>query len=216
MCKNSRLAMMAQSTPWGAFQADTPDGRGPGPRMCPTSILTGRVRDRCGPFFAARAGGFTIIEVLIVVVIIGVAAAIAVPMMSSAGSMQLRAAASMVAADMEYAKSMAISRGQFYAVVFNATADSYEIQDASGVVIAHPVKKGFDYEIDFRNDGRVDRVDLVSASFNATATVKFDYLGSPYDGGNNALNSGLVTLQAGSATKTVSVEPVTGFISVSN
>ena len=57
--------------------------------------------------------GFTMIELLIVVAILAIAAAIVVPMASSAGSMQLRAAGNMVAADLEYAKSMSISRGQF-------------------------------------------------------------------------------------------------------
>ncbi len=58
--------------------------------------------------------GFTIIEVILVVLIIGIAAAVVVPMASSASGMQLRAAVNMVAADIEYAKSMAISRGQPY------------------------------------------------------------------------------------------------------
>ena len=158
------------------------------------------------------------IEMLIVVVIIAIAAAIAVPMMSSAGSMQVRAAASMVAADLEYAKSMAISRGQSYSVVFDEANETYQIEDQSGTVIPHPVKKGFNYVMDFQNDGRLDRVVIVDANFDGdvTNTVSFDYLGSPYSGSGTGspLNSGVITLQAASVTKTVHVEPVTGFISV--
>lgn len=164
---------------------------------------------------AARRG-FTLIEMLIVVVIIAIAAAIAVPMMSSASSMQVRAAASMVAADLEYAKSMAISRGQSYSVVFDEANETYQIEDQSGTVIPHPVKKGFNYVVDFPNDGRLDRVVIVDADFDGdvTNTVSFDYLGSPYNGSGTPLNSGVITLQAASVTKTVHVEPVTGFISV--
>jgi type II secretion system protein H len=164
----------------------------------------------------APGGGFTLLEVMLVIVIIGIAAAVVVPMMSSAGSMQGRAAANMVAADLEYAKSMAISRGQYYSVVFNTTTESYQLQDQAGNVIPHPVKKGFPYVVDFRNDGRLDQVDIVSAAFDGTNKVTFDYLGSPYNGTGGPLNSGVVTLQAGGMTKTVSVEPVTGFITVSN
>ena len=167
-----------------------------------------------------KAGmGFTFIELLIVMVILGIAAAIAVPMMSSAASMQIRAAGTMVAADLEYAKSMAISRGQQYLVVFDAANETYEIQDSGGNVISHPVKKGFSYEVDFANDGRLDRVDIVSANFDGETTIGFDYLGSPYSvvgGTSSDLNSGTITLQAGSVTKTVSIEAVTGFITVSN
>ena len=159
---------------------------------------------------------FTLTELLIVVVILGIAAAVAIPMMSSASSMQLRAAAGMVAADLEYAKSMSISRGQRYAVVFNAANETYEIRDPNNVVIKHPVNKSHDYVVDFANDGRLDRVDIVSANFDGNSTVKFDYLGSPFNQADGNLNSGVITLQAGGVNKTVSVEPVTGFISVSD
>lgn len=158
-------------------------------------------------------GGFTLIEVMLVVLILGIAAAVAVPMMSSAGSMQVRSAANMIAADLEYAKSMAISRGQPYSVLFDKTTESYRVLDHNAAVITHPVKKG-NYVIDFKNDSRLDRVNIVDANFDGTSKVTFDYLGSPYNGSGSPLNSGLVTLQAGGVTKTVRVEPVTGFISI--
>ena len=81
-----------------------------------------RQKDRCD--LRAQRSGFTMIEILIVVVIIAMAAMMAIPMMTSAGSMQIRSAANMIAADLEYAKSMAISRQQNYSVVFNTANDS--------------------------------------------------------------------------------------------
>ena len=51
-----------------------------------------------------RLRAFTLIEVLIVMVILGIAAVAAVPMFSSAGSIQIRSAANIIAADLEYAK----------------------------------------------------------------------------------------------------------------
>jgi prepilin-type N-terminal cleavage/methylation domain-containing protein len=151
---------------------------------------------------------FTVVEILIVVVIMAIAAMIAVPMISSAETFQIRSAANIIAADLEYAKSMAISRGQYYSVVFDTANESYEIQDHDGIVIPHPIKKGESlYEVDFENDSRLSRVEIVSTNFNGD-TVAFDYLGSPDNGGD-------VTLQAGTITRTVSVEPVTGYISIS-
>ena len=153
-----------------------------------------------------------------VVIIIGIAAAMVMPMVSSAGSMQIRAAVNMVAADLEYAKSMAISRGQPYSVVFDKAAEIYKVVDRNGNPIPHPVNKGFNYVIDFRNDGRLDEVDIFDANFDGTNKVTFDYMGSPYNGSATPtpLNSGVVTLRSGGITKTVRVEPVTGFVSVSN
>ena len=152
------------------------------------------------------SGGFTMIEIIIVVVILAIAALAAVPMMSSAASLQIRSAANMIAADMEYAKSMAISRGQDFSVVFDENTESYRIEDQNSNVIQHPVKKGFNYVIDFQNDGRLSKVDITNVSF-AGSKVTFDCLGSPDNGGN-------VMLQADGTTKTNTVEHIRGFISI--
>jgi prepilin-type N-terminal cleavage/methylation domain-containing protein len=156
--------------------------------------------------------GFTLVEVIIVVVILSIAAMMAIPMMSSAGSVQIRSAADAIAADLEYAKSMAISRQRKYSVVFDIDNESYWIQDdTSPDPIKHPVKRGFDYVIDFKKDNRMNKVDIYSVNFDSTTAIKFtfDYLGSPDDGGN-------ITLRADGATVIITVEPVTGFISISN
>ena len=152
-------------------------------------------------------GGFTVVELLIVVVILAIIGLTALPMISSAGSVQIRSAANMISADLEYARSMAISSGQNFSVEFDKNTESYWIEDQAGNVIPHPVKKGFNYIIDFRNDGRLNSVDITNVDFNMTATVLFDCLGSPDNGGT-------VILQADGNTKTITVEPVTGFISI--
>jgi len=164
----------------------------------------------------ARGGGFTLAEILLVVLIIAIAAMIAVPMMGSMDSVQIRSAANMIAADLEYAKSMAISRQEDYSVVFPANS-YYEVHDQNGI-IKHPVKKGFDYKVDFSGDSRLDKVVIESADFDSSNTITFDYLGSPYSGSgtSNPLNSGTISIRAGDFTMTVSVEPVTGFISITD
>jgi prepilin-type N-terminal cleavage/methylation domain-containing protein len=159
--------------------------------------------------------GFTLIEVMLVVVILAIAAMMAIPFAVSGASTQLKSAATIIASDLEYAKSMAISRGQNYSVVFNIGAESYQIEDVNGV-IEHPVKKGFPYTVSFAADSRFDRVDISSAVFDAQSTVSFDYLGSPYNDGGSPLNSGVITLSAAGATMTVNVEPVTGYITISD
>jgi len=154
------------------------------------------------------ARGFTVVEILIVVVILGIAALTALPMLSSAASVQLRSAANMIAADLEYAKSLSVSRGRNFTVVFDTAAESYEIQDEFGATIPHPVKKGFDYVIDLQGEG-LERVDITNVDFAASSDVMFDYLGSPDDGGT-------VTVQGGNSTAIISVEPITGYITVTN
>jgi prepilin-type N-terminal cleavage/methylation domain-containing protein len=184
-------------------------------RWCDDWTSTRRRRGRAS---TRESVGFTLIELMIVIIIIGIAAAIAVPMMSSAASFQIRAAANIVAADLEYAKSMAISRGKVYSVVFDSANDTYQVEDPNGNIIRHPTKKGATdyYVVDFHSDSRLDRVDLVSANFDGTSTVKFNYLGSPFNGSDTDLNSGTIRLEAGDAGKTITVEPVTGYVSLSD
>ena len=159
--------------------------------------------------------GFTLIELVIVMVILSISALIVIPMIGSASSSQLSSAADILASDLEYARSMAISRGYTYLVVFDSANNSYEIRDETNAVIRHPVKKGFDYVVRLGPGQMFDTVTISSANFNSTNVIKFDSLGSPYSGTNAALNNGAVVLQAATATMTVSIEPVTGYISIS-
>ena len=166
-------------------------------------------RRKDGGELRGKDHGFTIVELLIVVVILSIVALTAIPMMSSAASIQIRSAANIIAADIEYARSMAISRGQNHSVEFDKDADSYKIVDLNGVTIQHPVKKGFTYVVDFRNESRLSRVDITNANFGGTQKVTFDCLGSPVG------NGGAVSLQAGGISTTIHVEPVTGYVSIS-
>lgn len=181
---------------------EMPDSTYPPKGPCKKYAGEGFGRDSLGP-----RNGFTVIEILIVAVILSIVALTAIPMLSSAGSLQIRAAANMIAADLEYAKSMAISRGQNYSVVFDQAGESYQIEDQNGNVIPHPVKKGFSYIVDFQSDGRLSKVDITGVNFGATASVTFDSLGSPDNGGT-------VSLQAGGPAATLTVEPITGYISI--
>ena len=172
----------------------------------PTKVCHSYIENESRHDIRGSHGGFTVIELLIVVVILAIVGLTALPMISSAGSVQIRSAANMISADLEYARSMAISRGQDFSVEFDKDTESYWIEDQAGSVIWHPVKKGFKYIIDFRNDGRLNSVDITNVSFN-NDIVRFDCLGSPDNGGT-------VILQADENTKTITVEPVTGFISI--
>ncbi len=160
-----------------------------------------------------KRNAFTLVELIVVMVIMAIAAMLAVPMISSAADVQVRSAANMIAADLDYAKSMAISRQQYYSVVFNTAEEKYEVHDASGTVIDHPMRAGFPFIVDLQADGRLSRVDIVSADFDSQTTVTFDYLGSPYSGAN-PLNSGVITLSAGSFSMTVKVLPMTGYVTI--
>ncbi|MFA5293212.1 MAG: prepilin-type N-terminal cleavage/methylation domain-containing protein [Phycisphaerae bacterium] len=158
--------------------------------------------------------GFTLLEVIIVLMIVGIVAAIAVPMYVSAASVQLRTAADMVASDLEYAKSMAISTGKTHSVVFDTVAESYCIKDSAGQVIAHPVRIGTNYVINFAGDNRLNKVDIAITNFAPSNTVKFDNIGAPFDGSGNSMVDGFVQLRCEGNMMKVKIAPVTGYVSI--
>jgi prepilin-type N-terminal cleavage/methylation domain-containing protein len=169
------------------------------------------------------AGGFTLIEIIIVVVILGIAAVIAVPMLSSAADMKVRAAANRIAADLEYAKGLAVTHQTGYAVVFNPANESYDIRKypyGTGNIISNPVRSGSSYVVNFAADSNFERVNIVSADFDSDSdkAVTFDYLGTPYHGlgiaSGNVLNSGRITLTVDDFTVYVDVEPMTGYVTI--
>lgn len=168
--------------------------------------------------------GFTLIEIIVVLAILVIAALLAVPMLGSAADMQVRSAANLIAADIEYAKSLAITRQQNFSVVFDADSESYEVvrYDTGGnpVVIDNPRRPGNLLAVVFPSDSRVSRVDITSADFDSdvSQTITFDYLGSPYSGAttDSPLTSGQITLQSDTITMTVNVEPVTGYITITS
>lgn len=162
--------------------------------------------------------GFTLIELLVVVVILSVAAMIVVPTLSSAADMQVRSAANTIAADLDYARGLAVTRQTNYSVVFNPAGESYEIRRTTdNAVIKNPLN-GQNYVVNFDANSRLSQVDLVSANFDADASnaITFDYLGAPYKGIGTAtkLTSGRITLQGGAFTLYVDVEPVTGYVTI--
>lgn len=139
----------------------------------------------------SRRTGYTLVEVLITVTIMGLAAAVVVPNMLQGGTMGVQAGARMIVADMLFAQNEAMAHNSARRIVFSPATDSYHVQkydaDAGAWVLDYnPVLGGNDknnYQIDFTQDSRFKGVDIVSAEFGGTDTIQFDDLGNPSSGG---------------------------------
>jgi Tfp pilus assembly protein FimT len=160
---------------------------------------------------------FTLVEMLILVMILSIIAVSALPMIGSASTMQIKAAANKIAADLEYAKSMAISRQKKYSIFFDIDNESYQILDSDGVIIKDPMQTSKDFVVEFKKDSRISQVNILSVSFDSAVVITFDYLGSPYSGmSSNSLIDGSsgITLKAGDTQMEILVEPITGYINI--
>ena len=165
----------------------------------------------------SRRTGFTLAEVLVVVVILGIAGAIIIPMISDSTDLQATSAARQIVSTLLFAQTAAIAHQEQYQVVFNDATESYEVQDSTGAVIDNPVSPGTDYRISFPDISQMKSVTIDTVNFDGTDRVWFDRLGAPYSGAiitNTPLMLGEVTVRAGSSSYTVTVEPVSGRIKV--
>ena len=115
--------------------------------------------------------------------------------------------------DIEYAKNLAISRQKNYSIVFNVTGDTYKIQDKDSRTINHPIT-GKLYSVSFANDSRLSRVEIISVDFNDSDVLTFDYLGSPLDEESGPLNLGEIILDADGYRMKISVQAVTGYLTI--
>lgn len=85
--------------------------------------------------------GFTLMEAMIVLVIIGIAAALAVPNMSGwMQRRQLNTETRRLASNLQLAKSEAVTRNQMVMLDFNSDRDGYSVVTSSGVTVVPEIK----------------------------------------------------------------------------
>lgn len=183
------------------------------------------VRHRASSFMARR--GFTLVEVLTVVVILGIVAAIVVPQISSADDVKTGSAARVVMADLMYAQSRAIATQSYQYVTFDASAQTYALSSGMPVsasnTLDHPVEhRPYVTAFGTGSARTLGTVSFNSVSFDGKSTLAFDALGTPYAYDAAAavgarltpLNSGSLKLSSGDQSLTISIEPYSGEMTV--
>ena len=160
-------------------------------------------------------GGYTLIEVLMVVTIIGLVGAIVVPQMLQAGTMNIQAASRMVIADIMYAQNDAVAQQAKRKVVFNISDNSYKLLNEKGKTLDVQWRTGggTNYEVDFDEDNRFSGVTVESVAFGGENTNEliFDAQGAPV---SDASVCSCVVLSFGEKKYEVKVTQFTGRVTV--
>ncbi len=153
------------------------------------------------PDCRGRHGGFSLVETVLVVLIVGAVAMIAVPRYTNALlHYQAEAAAQRLAIDLKYARQTAIQTNASKTVTFDAPANRYEL-----VGLPDPDQPAQPYTVGLADEPY--RAKIKSADFGGNAQVVFDIYGVPD-------SSGQVVIEAGDWQKTVTIDPENGAATV--
>ena len=134
-------------------------------------------------------GGFTLIEIVTALVIIGVLAVISTTRFISTSTISVRSAAEMIQADIRYAQEIAMTHHISKSVIFSSGSFTYTFNPASGM----------------DPSGELPSEVTIVNNF----TVTFNSLGEPTAGGGSA-----VSISAGGQSKIIRVFEYTGRVSV--
>ena len=162
-----------------------------------------------------RHFGFTLVETLIVVLIVAIVAALAVPRLGNTGMTRLKASADTLAADLGYAQMESIGHAaSLRVVVFSPTTSTYHIAAATDPVtpVTNPVSKG-PYRVTF---GQGTAHALHGVGFSAVDVGGDNQLRFGVYGQLDQATAATITLAAGDDRLMVTVYPVTGAVVISD
>ena len=149
---------------------------------------------------SAAQHGFTLIELVMVMVIIGVLAAMAAPRLSITDT-SVHAQAAQMARDIRHVQMLAMTGGQ--TLTFQSLGGSYRCIDSTATLITDPATQQ-PFNQTFAN------------GVNASAgNLNFDSLGRPVAGGALVSAMTTFTVSGGGQNATLNVSPVSGFVAVS-
>lgn len=164
-----------------------------------------------------RAEGFTLAELVVVMLITGVLGAVAIGSMQSLTTTRQVAAAHTVSRDLAYARERTMATGTRHWVSFSVASSSYS------VLAENPATPGFASATSLRdpatgmplvthlNTGDYAGVAISSVSFDGGTTVGFDWLGRPLATTGSRLTS---SAQVIVGTRTITIDLSSGRIVV--
>ncbi len=172
--------------------------------------------------------GYTLTELVIVVTIMGIIAAIAVPATSSNPDKSLDLAAQEFAAAMRFARSESIRTGEPHGFRQQSTAKRIRVftldQDTSPATLVydvyHPINKQlYEFDVNLQSLATADslsRTAVFRGTCNQHGNIYFDGNGTPWcvDPGTTLVDRFEVEMVSGVHRLTVELDPITGRVTV--
>lgn len=136
--------------------------------------------------------GYTLIEVLIVVTIMGILGAMVIPALGQTHVLRTQAVVRAVVADITYAQSDALAYQRGRAVIFEPDENRYTLAEVNGQVIDPVADALFDprrpddrYVVDLDDDDRFAGARFENIDLNGGNVLIFDEIGGPTPAGDD-------------------------------
>lgn len=172
---------------------------------------------------AVGGRAYTLVELLLVILIMGIAGALVIPQTSQAHVLRIHAAVRTLVADISYAQTDALAYQQRRAVIFDAEENTYTVAEVTvssgGDVTYTPLflagGPNGDHIVDF--DSRsFDGAALRAADFDGNSVLIFDEIGAPVLDAATDASAGLGTIYIEGSMSVFKIEvlPYTGQVRV--
>jgi len=154
--------------------------------------------------------GFTLIELVIILSIIGIMAVTAMVSGSPKGIIRLHAACQKLSTDLRYIQEMSMSEQVRFGISFNTANESYfGYKGTTATKATDPQTQG-NLDMNFASLGEFKEIGISSTNLSGDI-IEFDSAGIPYGGNGIPLSTqAVVTLTDGTNSKTVRIEAETG------
>lgn len=153
------------------------------------------------------AKGFTLIETAMVIVIVGIMAALTIPRFNAFYGIKLSGAAKKVASDIRYMQQLAVTRHESYNI--NFSAGGYTVTRVSGGFATDPFTRG-NFNVNFNSDPQYGGIGVATSG-----TLQFNWEGVPCDSAGTPLASDRsITLSYQGNTETLIVTQDTGRVRI--
>lgn len=164
--------------------------------------------------------GFSLVELVAVLVMAAILAAVAVPAMGELGGSRAREAARLLARDLTYARELAMARGLTVWVSVNAGTETYTLlaetpgsPGRSGATTLTDPATGATF-VRTLGAGEFAGVEITSAGIDGGSEIGFDWMGRPKNQSGASLGAVATILLSGPSGNGVSIQPETGFVRV--